>query len=80
VVDIKYIAMVNLIMDKPVVTELIQNNLNTENLVSELKKCLSLHRETQIADYKLLKQKLGDANASLRAAKSILEFLNLNEI
>jgi lipid-A-disaccharide synthase len=74
--DIKYIAMVNLIMDKPVVTELIQNELNTENLVSELKKCLSSHRETQIADFKLLKQKLGESNASLRAAKSILKFLN----
>ena len=76
VVDIKYIALVNLIMDKPVVAELIQNDLNTENLVSELKKCLSLHRETQIADYKLLKQKLGKANASLRAAEIILKFLN----
>lgn len=75
VIDIKYIAMVNLIMDKPIVTELIQNNLNTENLITELSKCLSSHRETQIADYKLLKQKLGEANASLRAAKAILEFL-----
>jgi lipid-A-disaccharide synthase len=74
--DIKYIAMVNLIMDKPVVTELIQNDLNTENLVAELKKCVSSHRESQIADYKLLKQKLGESNASLRAAKSIVEYLN----
>lgn len=75
VADIKYISLVNLIMGRLVVTELIQNDLNTENLVSELKKCLSLHSETQIADYKLLKEKLGEANASLRAAKTILEFL-----
>jgi len=75
VVDIKYISLVNLIMDKPVVAELIQNDLNTKNLVSELKKCLSLHRETQIADYKLLKQKLGETNASLRAAEMIVEYL-----
>ncbi|MCL2416591.1 MAG: lipid-A-disaccharide synthase [Bacteroidales bacterium] len=76
VIDIKYIAMVNLIMDKPVVVELIQNELNTKNLIKELSKCLSSpHRETQIADYKLLKQKLGEANASLRAAQAILEFL-----
>ncbi|MCL2414186.1 MAG: lipid-A-disaccharide synthase [Bacteroidales bacterium] len=76
VIDIKYIAMVNLIMDKPVVTELIQNNLNTKNLIAELSKCLSSpHRETQIADYKLLKEKLTETNASLRAAQAILEFL-----
>ncbi|MDR0438566.1 MAG: lipid-A-disaccharide synthase [Bacteroidales bacterium] len=75
VVDIKYISLVNLIMDKPVVSELIQNKLNTENLVSELKKCLSLYRETQISDYKLLKQKLGESNASLRAAETILDYL-----
>ena len=91
VIDIKYIAMVNLIMDKPVVTELIQNDLNTDNLTKELTKCLSSpYRETQIADYKLLKQKLRESssrakseitstspsnNASLRAAETILEFL-----
>ncbi|MCL2682199.1 MAG: lipid-A-disaccharide synthase [Bacteroidales bacterium] len=75
VVDIKYISLVNLIMDKPVVSELIQNKLNTENLVSELKKCLSLYRETQISDYKLLKQKLGESNASLRTAETILDYL-----
>jgi lipid-A-disaccharide synthase len=75
-IDIKYIAMVNLIMDKPVVAELIQNDLNTKNLTRELSKCLALpYRETQIADYKLLKQKLGETNASLRAAKSILDYL-----
>ncbi|MCL2028695.1 MAG: lipid-A-disaccharide synthase [Bacteroidales bacterium] len=76
VVDIKYIALVNLIMDVPVVSELIQNDLNTKNLVSELKKCLSLHRETQLAHYKDLRQKLGETNASLRAAKVIMDYIN----
>jgi len=77
VIDIKYIAMVNLIMNKPVVTELIQNDLNTENLIRELSKCLSSpYRESQIADYKLLREKLGEDNASLRAAQVILDFLN----
>ncbi len=79
VIDIKYIALVNLIMDAPVVTELIQNDLNTKNIVSELKKCLSLQRETQLANYKLLKQKLGEANASLRAAKVIMDYLHSNK-
>ena len=36
--NIKFISLVNLIMDKEVVKELIQNQLNTENLVDELQK------------------------------------------
>jgi len=77
-VDIKYISLVNLIMDKPIVKELIQNDLTTDNLTIELTKCLTSHREIQLADYKLLKEKLGEIgerSPSLRAAKSILEFL-----
>ena len=35
-IKIKYIALVNLIMDKPVVKELIQNDLTVENLKQEL--------------------------------------------
>jgi len=38
VVKIKFISLVNLIMDKEIVTELIQNQLNTENLELELEK------------------------------------------
>ena len=40
-IKIKYIALVNLIMDKEVVKELIQENLNTKNLVIELTKLLN---------------------------------------
>ena len=36
--NIKFISLVNLIMDKEVVKELIQSQLNTENLVDELQK------------------------------------------
>ena len=40
VANIKYISLVNLILDKPAVTELIQNDLNVSNIISELKKIL----------------------------------------
>jgi lipid-A-disaccharide synthase len=43
--NIKYISLVNLIMDREVVKELIQNDLNTKNLVEELKKILKPRKE-----------------------------------
>lgn len=72
-VNIKYIALVNLIMDDSVVKELIQSELNKENLIKELKKCLSSQRQKQLDSYKILKEKLGNMNASTRAAQIILD-------
>lgn len=77
-VKVKYISLVNLIMDKPVVKELIQNDLNVENLVAELKKVLfdaTTIQEIQ-HNYSSLKQLLEKrGNASATAAQSILDFL-----
>ena len=39
--NIKYISLVNLIMDEEIVTELIQSELNTKNLVKELGKIVN---------------------------------------
>ena len=51
-VDVKYISLVNLIMDKEVVKELIQSELTTENLSAELEKILSEeNRKKIIQDY-----------------------------
>jgi len=77
-IKIKYIGLVNLIMDKPVVKELIQHELNTENLVSELN--LLLHDETKKTevkkDYADLKALLkAGGNASSNAARAIIEFI-----
>ena len=47
IITLKFISLVNLIMDKEVVTELIQNDLTTENLKKEFTKILDVkHRET----------------------------------
>ncbi len=80
-VKIKYIALVNLIMDKEVVKELIQEDLNTKNLVAELNKILNdKNKQAQIAsDYTLLKEKLYTGqSASEVAAGIILEELSNN--
>lgn len=71
-ISIKYISLVNLIMDKEVVKELIQHEMNSGNLIAELKKILpgSPQREEVLNDYKQLKEILkagGDASAKAAA-------------
>ncbi|HEX6333705.1 MAG TPA: lipid-A-disaccharide synthase [Flavisolibacter sp.] len=74
-VKIKYISLVNLIMDKPLVKELIQDDLTVENLVVELKRILE-DREAvprMHQDYSSLHQLLRQGgNASETAAREIL--------
>jgi len=70
---IKYISLVNLIMDREVVTELIQDDLNTTNLVKELNKILTgKERGIILSDYTELRKKLGGKGASQHAADVIL--------
>ena len=71
-IDLKYISLVNLIMDKQIVTELIQNDLNTERLTSELRLLLDeSHRTKMKTDYIALRKTLGGEGASARAAAAI---------
>jgi len=77
-VKVKYISLVNLIMDKPVVTELIQHEMNVENIIKELHALLFTEERKQqlIKDYTDLKNILSQGgNASAKAAKSIYEFV-----
>ncbi|MFC6269579.1 lipid-A-disaccharide synthase [Frigoriflavimonas asaccharolytica] len=70
--NIKYISLVNLIMDREVVKELIQKDLNTNNLVSELNLILDENRTKILEEYKQLRDKLGGAGASEVAAEIII--------
>lgn len=77
-ISIKYISLVNLIMDKEVVKELIQHEMNTENLVAELRKILpgSAQREQLARDYQQLKDILhAGGDASAKAAQCIVQFV-----
>ncbi|WOC52642.1 lipid-A-disaccharide synthase [Bergeyella porcorum] len=69
---IRYISLVNLIMDREVVKELIQNDLTTENLVKELNLILNENRHRILEDYTELRQKLGGKGASDNAADIIV--------
>ncbi|MCW3089601.1 MAG: lipid-A-disaccharide synthase [Ferruginibacter sp.] len=77
-IRIKYICLVNLIMDKEVVKELIQDEMTVENLTLELKKNLfDPAKKAQLKeDYRALKNLLSQGgNASANAAESIYRFL-----
>jgi lipid-A-disaccharide synthase len=78
-VNVKFISLVNLIMDKMVVKELLQQDLTTKNLVKELNELLyNKERQQQLqSDYSALKNILSaGGHASSAAAKSIITFIN----
>lgn len=75
-VKIKYISLVNLILDRPLVKELIQQALNTQQLTQELRKILEgPDRERILKGYTELKSKLGNKGASERLAEDIIQRL-----
>ena len=73
IVTLEYISLVNLIMKKEVVKELIQGDLNTKNLKVELNKILNgSFRSEQLESYKELDKILGGQGASVKAAALII--------
>ncbi|MCF6279921.1 MAG: lipid-A-disaccharide synthase [Flavobacteriaceae bacterium] len=74
IVTLKFISLVNLIMDREVVTELIQNDFNEKRLEEELHKILDeKEREKMFESYYDLEQKLGGKGASENVAKLIVQ-------
>ena len=79
VIKVKYISLVNLIMNRPVVKELIQNDLTEHNLKHELQELLKNEKRINELkrDYAELKRILSEGgNASENAAKVIIDFLS----
>ena len=73
IITLKYISLVNLIMDEEVVTELIQDDFNTKNLKKELTKLLATdHRAQLLQKYDSLESKLGGTGASKKTAQLIV--------
>ena len=77
-VKVKYISLVNLIMDREVVKELIQDEMNVTNVKNELTRIVKDHLviNKMRQDYAELKKLLSEGgHASKKAAKSIVEFM-----
>ena len=76
-IKVKYISLVNLIMDQEIVKELIQDELNEAQLKENLIKLLEPNYQLQLKNnYNELRGKLGGKGASERAAIHITEFLS----
>ncbi len=75
-VKVKYISLVNLIMDKEIVKELIQDDLNERNLKTELDKLLTPEsRKRMLSDFDELKLRLGGTGASRKTAALMIHYL-----
>ncbi|MFN7266395.1 MAG: lipid-A-disaccharide synthase [Bacteroidota bacterium] len=75
-IKVRYISLVNLIADAPIVTELIQDELNTDNIKTELEKLLHPEFASKMKEnYAVLREKLGSGGASVRAAQAISDSL-----
>ncbi len=79
VVSIKYISLVNLIMDKEIVKELIQDEFTVENLVLELKKVID-NQAIIKKEYEILRGVLGNEGASERAAALMVKYLKVQKM
>jgi lipid-A-disaccharide synthase len=79
IITLKFISLVNLIMDRKVVTELIQKEFTKENLTLELTKLLREDtRHEMLENYEVLEEKLGGAGASEKAAYLLLKKYHQN--
>jgi len=74
---VKFISLVNLIANKPIVVELIQKNMNEISIKEELSKILNNenYRLNMLENYSKLKSELGNTEAYRSAAQYINEFL-----
>ena len=76
IITLKYISLVNLIMDSEVVTELIQEECNQKRIKEELSKLLeTTYRNKLLANYDILETKLGGLGASQKTAQLIVKEL-----
>lgn len=77
-VKLDRIGMVNILLDEMVVPELIQNEANSENILSTASRILSDEKNYKNVKSRLelVKEKLGSEGASKKAALAILEKMN----
>ena len=77
-VKVKYISLVNLIVDQEIVKELIQDEVTTEAITTELRGILEdeKHRGKIMTGYKKLRSTLKGDNASQNTATEIFELLS----
>jgi lipid-A-disaccharide synthase len=76
VIKIRFISLVNLIMDSLVVKELIQQDSSPENISAELENLLhnEAYRHKMLHNYDLLDERMGKPGASAKTAELIIKY------
>lgn len=79
-VKVKYISLVNLMLDKEVVKELLMQKLNGKNLLEQLNRILydKEVRSRMLDDYDEINRRLGEPGASRRFARMMVDELMKN--
>lgn len=80
IIKVRFISLVNLIADKEIVQELLADRFSIYNIANELYRILPGQpaRERMLADYQIVRERLGDAIAPDNAARIIVEKLTSN--
>ena len=80
-VKVKYISLVNLIMDEEIVIELVQDKLTANNISMELDKILKdkSYRNSMLEKFIQLRNIIGSSGASENTAKYIYKYLSTNK-
>ena len=80
IIKIKYISLGNLIINKLAFKELIQNDCNSDAVMSEVRALIEnqQYREAMLKDYALIRESLGGSGASSAVAKAMIQELNKN--
>jgi lipid-A-disaccharide synthase len=78
IVKVKYISLINILSDKEVVKELIQDAVHTDNIIKELRRIMfqTEYREDMIKAYRNVKKSFSDKKTSQRVAEIVMEMIN----
>jgi len=77
-IKIKYISLVNLVMNKEVIKEIIQYDMTVEKISNELEQILQndVYKQTMLNNFEEMRKILGGEGASKRTAKIIINSLS----
>jgi len=77
ILKVKYISLVNLVVNREIVKELIGEQMNVDRLETELSQIVEggANRSQMLADYAEMRERLGGSGASQRAARQIVAHL-----
>jgi len=77
VLSVRFISLVNLIVDKSVVKELIQKDCSIDNIRNELEQLIpdTEYRNTMLQGYAEVSGRIGETGVSDRTADLIIEYM-----